>query len=532
MSQFSEGDSAINRLTAATVAFEKVLTEPEGTLVPMPVGLPQPSMAERLKRSLDAVTVQPEQAASQAKEASLQASQSAAAAAQSAADAAGSAAATGYVAPPFPDVWAPLSDSLQLLAGVAPADTITVGGTSFPLKTKSLSFSRASTATYIDKSGVLQTAAVNEPRFEKEGLLIEGQSTNYFRYSNDPSQWKSTGNTASALNVSVINDGNTKAPTGMFTLTADSSVLTLIGHTGTPIQVAVGDVVSASCRVKIPSNCRVRVRYGNSQGYVTGIYYDSVGNRIGTEEKTTNNSVVLGSDGYLTIKSSYIVEAADANFFVSFLIYDVNNVNNNIAAGAVFYLQMPQSELYAQCTSFIPTSSSVATRAADDCSSQRSGNDNYFGPVTIAAEVHCNGQTATDGQTASRRGILSAYPSAGEYFVMMVDASVQQTGKYAFAYGGSNFNYSADRIDDGQIHTVCSRSTTVMNQSSVDGNQLTNPTAVARPTPGTVTAANQTIMIGRGAGASASGQRMLNGHIRNLRIWHRALSDIQMKGIR
>ncbi len=109
MSQFSEGDAAITRLTAATDAFEKVLTEPEGTIVPMPVGQPQPSLAERLKRALDAVTVQPAQAAAQAEAAAQQALQSAAAAAQSAADASSSAAATGYVAPPFPDVWAPAS---------------------------------------------------------------------------------------------------------------------------------------------------------------------------------------------------------------------------------------------------------------------------------------------------------------------------------------------------------------------------------------------------------------------------------------
>ncbi|WP_312292811.1 phage head spike fiber domain-containing protein [Atlantibacter hermannii] len=519
MSQFSVGDSAVNRLTAATDSFEKVLTEPEGVLVQMPIGPPQPSLAERLKRAVDAVTLEPAESAAQAAISAQKAALAEEQARQSAAEAAGSAAATGYVAPPFPDVWAPLSDDLKMIAG-------------YPVNTKLISFGRASTATYIDKSGALQTAAINEPRFEKEGLLIEGQSTNYFRYSSDPSQWKNTGSTASALNVSVINDGNTKAPTGMFTLTADSSVLTLIGHTGTPIQVAVGDVVSASCRVKIPSTCRVRVRYGNSQGYVTGIYYDSVGNRIGTEEKTINNSVVLGSDGYLTIKSSYIVESADANFFVSFLVYDANNVNNNIAAGAVFYLQMPQSELCAQCTSFIPTSASVTTRAADDCFAQRSGNDNYFGPVTIAAEVHCNGQTATDGVTSSRRGILAAYPTTTEFIVMMVDSTTATLGKYAFAYGSATFNYSGNRIDDGQIHTVCSRSTTSQNQSCVDGTQLTSPTSVSRPTPGTTSSVNQLFYIGRGAGATASGSRMLNGHIRNLRIWHRALSDIQMKGIR
>nr|MDT0526226.1 hypothetical protein [Streptomyces sp. DSM 41633] len=49
-----------------------------------------------------------------------------------------------------------------------------------------VNFSRASTATYIGKDGQLKTAAANEPRFEKEGLLIEGQSTNTLQNSTAP----------------------------------------------------------------------------------------------------------------------------------------------------------------------------------------------------------------------------------------------------------------------------------------------------------------------------------------------------------
>ena len=101
-------------------------------------------------------------------------------AAKSAQEAANSAASTAYVTTPFPDVWAPLSDDLRLLAGNGTADSITISGTSYPLPSKSIKFSRAGTATYVDKSGVLQAAAANTPRFEKEGLLIEAQSTNLF----------------------------------------------------------------------------------------------------------------------------------------------------------------------------------------------------------------------------------------------------------------------------------------------------------------------------------------------------------------
>lgn len=48
-----------------------------------------------------------------------------------------------------------------------------------------LTWTRATTATYIDRYGVLQTAAIDEPRQEKDGWLIEGASTNLLTQSND-----------------------------------------------------------------------------------------------------------------------------------------------------------------------------------------------------------------------------------------------------------------------------------------------------------------------------------------------------------
>ncbi|MFQ2527585.1 hypothetical protein ACK30K_09165 [Aeromonas caviae] len=74
---------------------------------------------------------------------------------------------------PLPDVWAPLSDSLRLITGYG--RDVLVGS---DVVARMVNFSRNSTATYIGKDGQLKTAAANEPRFEKEGLLIEGLSSN------------------------------------------------------------------------------------------------------------------------------------------------------------------------------------------------------------------------------------------------------------------------------------------------------------------------------------------------------------------
>jgi hypothetical protein len=48
-----------------------------------------------------------------------------------------------------------------------------------------ITISRASIATYVNRYGIVQTAAIDEAREEKEGFLIEGSSTNYCLYSKD-----------------------------------------------------------------------------------------------------------------------------------------------------------------------------------------------------------------------------------------------------------------------------------------------------------------------------------------------------------
>lgn len=85
---------------------------------------------------------------------------------------------------PMPDVWAPLSDSLRMITGYG--RDVLVGS---DVVARMVNFSRSSTATYIGKDGLLKTAAVNEPRFEKDGLLVEGQSTNLAWRSEDLLTW-------------------------------------------------------------------------------------------------------------------------------------------------------------------------------------------------------------------------------------------------------------------------------------------------------------------------------------------------------
>ena len=83
------------------------------------------------------------------------------------------------------------------------------------------SYTRASTGTYFNSSGVLTTAAINGPRFDhvysgsswvSKGLLIEEQRVNYVKYANDLStNWANEAGATREYNSIVSPDGTTDA---------------------------------------------------------------------------------------------------------------------------------------------------------------------------------------------------------------------------------------------------------------------------------------------------------------------------------
>lgn len=81
--------------------------------------------------------------------------------------------AIGLAALPLPDVWAPLSDNLRLITGYG--RDVLVGS---DVVARMVNFSRSTTKLYPAKTGLLKSAASNEPAFGSGGALSEGQSAN------------------------------------------------------------------------------------------------------------------------------------------------------------------------------------------------------------------------------------------------------------------------------------------------------------------------------------------------------------------
>lgn len=170
-----------------------------------------PSWIVELQRLANVTTTAAQAAAASAAASSTSAAAAAASAAQASQISGLStvAEAIGLAALPLPDVWAPLSDSLRLITGYG--REVKVGE---DVVARMVNFSRSTTATYIGKDGLLKTAAANEPRFEKEGLLIEGQSTNLVIRSEDMTQWPWVGTNYGTGVLPIVTGNYAVAPDG------------------------------------------------------------------------------------------------------------------------------------------------------------------------------------------------------------------------------------------------------------------------------------------------------------------------------
>ncbi|MCE9955584.1 phage head spike fiber domain-containing protein [Aeromonas rivipollensis] len=222
---------------------------------------------------------------------------------------------------PLPDVWAPLSDSLRLLTGFG--RDVLVGS---DVVARMVNFSRSSTAPYIGKDGLLKTAAVNEPRFEKEGLLLDGQSSNLIPWSRGADYSK---------NPSYFLTGASAVTNG------DALVVT-----ATAINGGVGGVLSGTHEGKTTTVSLW------AKGAVGG---ERLRVGLSTDQLAMPFDVVLTTE-WVRYSKTYSIGASDTQQ-TSIRIYAQNP--------CTFSIDKVQCELLPFASSYIPTNGAAVARSAD-----------------------------------------------------------------------------------------------------------------------------------------------------------------------
>ena len=236
-----------------------------------------------------------------------------------------------------------------------------------------LTFTRASTATRFNASGLIESVASDVARIDYNpsplalrGLLIEGARTNLLTYSEafDNAAWAATELTVSP-NAAVAPDGTT---------TADAIVPTTNNAGHFILQSASFTAAQSyvfSCFAKANGYRYLRLSLPSSAFTATerGACFDLIGGTVGaTQANVTATIQSIGSGWYrCSIRATAAVTTSGTSG------YTVNAVDDATAAAfagngtSSILVWGAQLELGAIPSSYIPTTSATVTRAAEVC---------------------------------------------------------------------------------------------------------------------------------------------------------------------
>ena len=430
-----------------------------------------------------------------------------------------------YVLQPLPDVWIPFNDSLDMITGYSPGyKKVKIGDNVVQVASdKQVNFSRASTATYINKSGELKTAEINEPRFEKEGLLIEGQRTNYMLNSATPASWGKSAN----MNVAEVGTDSFGFTYGKFvcneSLIGQSTTLNMaVVSTSGAVDVS-GDnkCVTTSCRFKTDLELLLRIRFeafdgsaSSNLGYaivntrsllveITGVAADRLTARVSKDEAT----------GWIFVEAT--IQASKETYITSAIQYAPKK-GGVVESGDYIYLATPQVEDGSCVSSFIISGTTAATRASDMVTVPIK-NNLYNLPFTVLCEVHKNWYKTPN---AAPRVFDTGGHQTGAAIILGFGSSAD--GPDGFPYcdiGGSNRrvneNASLKKMVMG-MRVKSDQSTCAVSNGRISSETKTTWEYIR---------STATIRIG---GQTTAGLRHLFGHVRNFRLWHKELTDAQL----
>ena len=430
-----------------------------------------------------------------------------------------------YVLQPLPDVWIPFNDSLDMITGYSPGyKKVKIGDNVVQVASdKQVNFSRASTATYINKSGELKTAEINEPRFEKEGLLIEGQRTNYMLNSATPASWGKSAN----MNVAEVGTDSFGFTYGKFvcneSLIGQSTTLNMaVVSTSGAVDVS-GDnkCVTTSCRFKTDLELLLRIRFeafdgsaSSNLGYaivntrsllveITGVAADRLTARVNKDEAT----------GWIFVEAT--IQASKETYITSAIQYAPKS-GGVVESGDYIYLATPQVEDGSCVSSFIISGTTAATRASDMVTVPIK-NNLYNLPFTVLCEVHKNWYKTPN---AAPRVFETSGNQTGAAIILGFGSSAD--GPDGFPYcdiGGSNRrvneNASLKKMVMG-MRVKSDQSTCAVSNGRISSETKTTWEYIR---------STATIRIG---GQTTAGLRHLFGHVRNFRLWHKELTDAQL----
>ena len=295
-------------------------------------------------------------------------------------------------------------------------------------KTKALdprvTFSRASTGTFVGSNGLIQTAASGAARFdhnpttgESLGLLVEEARTNRHTYSEqfDNAAWGKYGATITS-NATTAPDGTTTADK-----VASTSGAALIALQQADYTLTNGASYTRTVFAKASEISSLTVQVGNT---TTGTVFVQANLSAGTA--TSGGVVTALANGWFRISYSYTQSGTTGDFYL--------RLPDNTVAGSGVFVWGAQLEAGSFPTSYIPTVASTVTRAADVASMTGTNFSSWYNAnagTLLAYQRSLAGQDAYETSTF----LLSSSNPNGE--LIGINATNDYNRFYVYGNGNS-----------------------------------------------------------------------------------------------
>jgi prepilin-type N-terminal cleavage/methylation domain-containing protein len=399
-----------------------------------------------------------------------------------------------------------------------------------------ITFTRNSIGTYVGSDGLIKTAAVNEPRFDYDpvtksslGLLVEEGRTNLRTYSDAIS----VANGYSVTNASLTTVSTSTPISGM----TNATLVTLNvganpGNTQEGFNYGSGLTLSNTTKytqsvfVKLAGSNVLRLRSN-----VTGLVVDFILTGNGTAPTTSSelqgaSITPVGNGWYRVIWTFTTTTTAPGNRA------DFWAIKPDIANGiSGIYVVGAQLEQGAFATSYIPTTTAAATRAADEASITGSNFTSgwynqaastwfsQFSPIyTATAAIPSNTphifqvyNTAINQNNYASRGAINGTSFLG----------VARNPNPILLFPGRTFNYLVGNNIYKAVYAINSSDLIV----GINGNIGT----ITTNTAATGMATHDRLDIGSGTGGTPP--YALNGIISRLTYWNTRLSNTTLTNI-
>lgn len=411
--------------------------------------------------------------------------------------------AVGNIMSPLLDL--PLKNSLGMKAGV--------GATTF---------TRASTATYIDRYGVLKTAAVDEPRFEKEGLLIEGSSTNIILDSdtinNLSSNWGEVyadQNVISTTEIAI--DGNPTA-----TKVAIGSGGSDTGHYQN-VDVTANSTNTFSCWFRKDSNVeyfRLYIRDIATAGNNTNLLYSTETKSIYSILSTgthTNPSARIDYETDEWIRISVTATVGSDTNVRAYVLSQGGIEGNYIVSGNAQIEELPFA------TSYIPTTTTPATRSSNILNVIRGGNVPNVeanGEITVAFDI------ISIGNTSGNQWVYGLHSDSADSLGLFFQPSGSLSSRCASNTSSKSISYSG--IEKNKSYHITQVINTKGNTLFINGAQVAFIASGDNKLTETQNSTLSQLRIGSYNPTVTTQAHQFFGHISNLKIYDRSLTATEV----